>query len=214
MKKLLTTLIALLFLVVALMFVSPYYALYRFKVAYEAGDYAPIINAIDYDTLRPSLKDEFHRQAKGALNHQGLAAVLPLLGVKEGKLDDIAKRFIDTAIDGAITPQNLSALAHGEVHKDSEPLAVLLVLWLGVEVLDMSAFIQDYLTTGDIHIAVANQQNSLKKHALTLQPVAPTLSYCGVNCFLIETAIKGKSVHIIMTRHQLVRWQISKIVLP
>lgn len=214
MKTLLKTLFALMLLVVVMMFASPYYQLYRFKNAIDAGDYSPIITAIDYDSVRPSLKRQLHHKLDELMTHQALSFVLPFLGVESNELKGVGTRFIDGAIDKAVTADNLTKLSQGQITKDSEPLLVALGLWLGGEWLDVPKFAQDYLTTGDIHMAVANQQALIEKQAsIHLKPTTPDIGYCGMNCFFIKTTIKDKPVQVLMSRHQLVNWRINELII-
>lgn len=215
MKTFIKTCFALLLLVAVVMFASPYYQLYRFKNAIDAGDYTPIITAIDYDSVRPSLKRQLHHKLDEMMAHQALSFLLPLVGTKSSELKDVGTRFIDGAIDGAITADNLTKLSQGEITKDSEPLLMALGLWLGGEWLDVPKFAQDYLTTGDIHLAVANQQALIQQQAsIHLKPTTPEIGYCGVNCFFIKTTIKDKPVQVLMSRHQLVYWRINELIIP
>ena len=215
MKTFIKTCFALLLLVAVVMFASPYYQLYRFKNAIDAGDYTPIITAIDYDSVRPSLKRQLHHKLDEMMAHQALSFLLPLVGAKSSELKDVGTRFIDGAIDGAITADNLTKLSQGEITKDSEPLLMALGLWLGGEWLDVPKFAQDYLTTGDIHLAVANQQALIQQQAsIHLKPTTPEIGYCGVNCFFIKTTIKDKPVQVLMSRHQLVDWRINELIIP
>lgn len=215
MKTLIKTLFVLILLVGVVMFASPYYQLYRFKNAIDAGDYTPIITAIDYDSIRPSLKTQLHHKLDELMAHQALSFLLPFMGVESDNFKEIGTHFIDGAIDKAITFDNLTKLSQGDISKDSEPLLMALGIWLGGEWLDVPKFAQDYLATGDIHLAVANQQALIQQQAsIHLKPTTPEIGYCGVNCFFIKTTIKDKPVQVLMSRHQLVYWRISELVLP
>lgn len=211
MKTQIKLIIGLVLMLVVAMALSPYYQLYRFKVAHERGDYTPIISAIDYDTLRPSIKKQCYQKLDDFVGQRAVALVFGSDEIKNGGV-----RLIETAVDNAITPDGLTQLSQGQIPKDSEPLLMALVLWLGGDLLDLPKLAQDYLTTGDIHIAIANQATTIARQASNLQikPTTPDVGYCGLNCFFIKTTIKNKPVSIIMTRHQLIYWQISDIILP
>ncbi|MDO4896247.1 MAG: DUF2939 domain-containing protein [Moraxella sp.] len=216
MKTQIKLIIGLVLMLVVAMALSPYYQLYRFKTAYEQGDYTPIIHAIDYDTLRPSIKSQLHQKLDGFVGRQGMTLVLPMMGIKPHEIKDVGARFIDTAVDSVITPDGLTLLSQGQIPKDGEPLLMALVLWLGGDLLDLPKLAQDYLTTGDIHTAIAGQSAIIARQASNLQinPTTPDMGYCGLNCFFIKTTIKDKPISVIMTRHWFINWQISDIILP
>ncbi|TWV80807.1 DUF2939 domain-containing protein [Moraxella sp. VT-16-12] len=216
MKTLLKFVAAFLVVLLVVMFVSPYYQLYRFKNAYEQNDYALIIASIDYETFRPNLKQQLHTKIATTISQQGLALFLPMLGVPQKELENFAIRFVDGAVDKAITPDNLTKLAQGDITKDSEPLLLGLIFWLGGDLVDVGALMQDYLATGDMHHAIARQETLIKQNAkhLNIKPAAFDVGYCGMNCFFVKTAIKNQPITIKMSRHQWVMWQIDEVVLP
>ena len=216
MKTFIKFTIAFIVMLVVTMAVSPYYQLYRFKVAYEQGDYTPIISSINYENFRPNLKRALHDKLKHAINQQRFTLSLLMLGAPQHTIENFTAQFIDEAVDKAITPDNLTQLSYGNIDKDSEPLLMGLALWLGRDLMDANVLLQDYLTTGDIHTAFAKQESLIKQNAkqFTIKPTKPDIDYCGINCFLITTTIKNQPITIKMHRYQLIMWQIDDILLP
>lgn len=214
MKSFLKSAIFGVILLITAMAVSPYYQLYRFKTAHEQGDYTPIISSIDYDSFRPSVKRELLGKLDNIKHHQ-VMTLLPLLGGSPDKMETFAVNFIDGAVDRAITPDNLTELSRGNITKDSEPLLMGLMLWLGADLLNLGTLMQDYLATGDIQTAIARQEKLIRKNAkhLTIKPSTPDVGYCGINCFFIKTDIKNQTITIKMSRHKLITWQIDDITL-
>lgn len=212
--KLLSGLLVLVIIILG----SPYYQLYTLKKAYDKGDYAPIINSIDFEQLRPNLKQQLYTKAEDKLASeevmQGLSLFGGLLGVDDKQLSSIAHDFIDTAIDKGVTADNLTRLAQGEVSSQSLPMLVGLAMFGGY--VDVQRLVVDYANTGDINAAIENQKVAIAKKvaANTEQPTKPKLSYCGIHCFQVATTIKGKPYVVIMNRHQIVNWRITNVILP
>ncbi len=208
----------LIILVVIIVMGSPYYRLYTLKNAYDNGDYAPIINSIDFEQLRPNLKQQLYIKAEDKLASeevmQGLSLLGGLFGMDDKPLISIAHDFIDTAIDQGVTPDNLTRLAQGEVSSQSIPMLAGLAMFGGY--VDMERLMVDYISTGDINAAIENQKVAIaKKAADNIEaPTKPKLSYCGIHCFQVATTIKNEPYVVIMNRHQIVDWRITNVILP
>lgn len=214
MRTLVSWIIFLAMMVALAMFASPYYKLYTFKSAYDAGDYTPIIGSINFDTLRPNLKRQLHAKVDNIIATNDLVPVLSLVGVGQGELKNFGVRYVDTAIDKAITKDNLTALAQGQLTKDSEPLLAGVAVATGL--VDMPKLAKDYLSTGDISQAIESQKTDIAKKATAFvgTPSQPVLSYCGINCFSVATTIKERPITVMMSRVGLVEWQIDNVILP
>lgn len=214
MKTLISWTLFLTLMVAMVLFVSPYYKLYTFKSAYDRGDYAPIIQSINFDALRPHLKHQLYAKVDTIIATHELTAMLSLVGVGQGELKNFGVRYVDTAIDKAITKNNLTALAQGQITKDSEPLLAGVALAMGL--VDVPKLAKDYLSTGDIHQAVQHQKTAIAKKASHFvgTPTQPVFEYCGINCFSVATTIKGRPITVLMSRVGLVDWQIDGVVLP
>ncbi|OPH35900.1 Protein of uncharacterised function (DUF2939) [Moraxella equi] len=216
--KITKLLLALVIIALVIVAGSPYYKLYTLKNAYDNGDYAPIINSIDFEMLRPSLKHQLITKTDNWLGSndvvRGLSLFGGLLGLDGAKLNTIAHSFINTAVDKGITPENLTRLAQGDVQPESEPMLVGIALFGGY--VDTERLLTDYISTGDMNIAINNQKTAIATKASDNigQPTQPKLSYCGLNCFEVATTIKDKPYTIVMHRHQVLDWQIVNVVLP
>lgn len=211
MKKALSFSFFIVIVAVAVLALSPYYKLYTFKTAYEQGDYAPIINSIDFETLRPNLKHQFYGKFDDFIAQNHLDQALSLLGVKPEQVHNYGVRFIDNAVDKAITPDNLTALATGNITKDSEPLLIGVALMSGA--VDVPKLVQSYFRTGDVETAISEQKQAIAKQTTNADSPKPTFGYCGVNCFAIDTSVKNQPISIVMTRHQVVDWRIDNVIL-
>lgn len=175
MKTFIKFTIAFIIMLVVTMAVSPYYQLYRFKVAYEQGDYTPIISSINYENFRPNLKRALHDKLTHAINQQRFTLLLLMLGAPQHTIENFTAQFIDEAVDKAITPDNLTQLSYGNIDKDSEPLLMGLALWLGRDLIDANVLLQDYLATGDIHTAFPSKKALSNKTPNSLPSNLPNL---------------------------------------
>lgn len=211
MKKVLSLSIVIVLIAVLVVALSPYYKLYTFKTAYEQGDYTPIINSVDFEMLRPNLKNQLYTKLDKFIAKNNLDQALSLLGIKSEQVHNYGVRFIDNAVDKAVTPDNLTALATGNINKDSEPLLIGIALASGM--VDIPKLVQSYFKTGDMDKAISEQKKAIAKQTDTANNTKTTFSYCGFNCFAIDTAIKNQPISIIMTRHQIVDWRIDNIIL-
>lgn len=192
---------------------SPYYKLYVLKGAYDKGDYQPIVQSIDFQQLRPNLKHQLYPKIEQMINNNQATAVLQVLGIKNATLKNAGIRLVDGAIDGAITADNLDKLARGEISKDSELLLAGVALMGGF--IDVDKLLQDYLQTGDVNVAIRQQKTAIAKQFAARATVSakPKLSYCGINCFYVQTDIKGYPVQVLLSRHGVFDWKIDDVLL-
>lgn len=219
MKKLITLLMLLVIIAVAVYAGSPYYSAYQLKNAYDTKDGAAIAAAIDYEQVRPSVKD----QLTG--NFANTIAQYPMVAELGGEpLTQAANSFIAQAVDGAITPQNIEKLINtqGQANTATKELAAA---WaIASNQVDLKNLIRDMIIQrGDVDAVVKNQmQQIMEKQADQLeQQVAqgtdsdkPILSYCGINCFTISGQVKGYPITIEMQRQGFIGWKIVDVVLP
>lgn len=219
MKKLSTLLLFLVVIAIVVVAGSPYYRAYQLKTAYDAKDGATIAKAIDYEQLRPSINQQL--TDKFAITMSQYPGIAELGG---DALTQAADDFINQAVAGAITPENIEQLidTQGQANTATKELAAA---WaIASNQIDLKILIRDMIVQrGDVNAVVKNQvQNMMTKQADELeQHVAkgtdsdkPTLSYCGINCFTISGQVKGYPLTITMQRQGLVDWRIVNVILP
>lgn len=207
MKSIKSFVILIFVVIAAVFFGSPYYRLYQLKSAYERGDVTTVVAAIDFDMLKPNLKQQLHTRLDTMMSDSKAVRALNVLGVENDKIKNFGDRFIDTAIERAITPANVERLLRGQVDKDSEQLVVGVAVMN--DMVDVGALIRDYLVTADIDTAITRQK---EKVVASIQEDSsqskPKLRYCGLNCFEVQAQIKKRPVTIILNRRGLVDWQV------
>ncbi|WP_435938880.1 DUF2939 domain-containing protein [Moraxella bovoculi] len=183
----------LLIIVLITVGVSPYYRLYQLNQAYERGDYLPIAQAVDFDTLRNNLKTQLYTKADNLA--QEVPKELEFLGINQEKLNNLAKTMIDGSIDNVITYDNAIRLSKGEIQATDASIADLVVLGDAWQSLDDS----------EPNQATDVDQNNDKNNKL---------GYCGINCFSVKTSVQGKNVDVRLSRHGLTQWKIDNVILP
>ena len=219
MKKLITLLLLFIIIAVAIYAGSPYYSAYQLKKAYDAKDGATIAAAIDYEQLRPSVQTQLTSKFANTMTEYPLVAE-----IGGEPLTKAANEFINQAVDGAITPENIEKLINtqGQANTATKELAAA---WaIASNQVDLKYLIQDLITQrGNVDAVVKNQmQQVMQKQAAELEQQAaqssdkdqPTLSYCGIDCFKISGPVKGYPLTIEMQRDGLVNWKIVDVVLP
>ncbi|WP_435931721.1 DUF2939 domain-containing protein [Moraxella bovoculi] len=183
----------LLIIVLIIVGVSPYYRLYQLNQAYERGDYLPIAQAVDFDTLRNNLKTQLYTKADNLA--QEVPKELEFLGINQEKLNNLAKTMIDGSIDNVITYDNAIRLSKGEIQATDASIADLVVLGDAWQSLD----------NNEPNQATDVDQNNDKNNKL---------GYCGINCFSVKTSVQGKNVDVRLSRHGLTQWKIDNVILP
>lgn len=219
MKKLSTLLLLLIVIAIIVVAGSPYYRAYQLKTAYDAKDGATIAKAIDYEQLRPSINQQL--TDKFAMTMSQYPGIAELGG---DALTQAADEFINQAVTGAITPENIEQLidTQGQANTATKELAAA---WaIASNQIDLKILIRDMIVQrGDVNAVVKNQiQNMMTKQAEELeQHVAkgtdsdkPSLSYCGINCFNISGQVKGYPLTINMQRQGLIDWKVVNVILP
>lgn len=193
MKTALKISLFLLVIVLIIVGVSPYYRLYQLNQAYERGDCLPIVQAVDFDTLRSNLKTQLYTKADNLA--QEVPKEFEFLGINQEKLNNLAKTMIDGSIDNVITYDNAIRLSKGEIQATDVSIADLVVLGDAWQSLDDS----------EPNQATDVDQNNDKNHQL---------GYCGINCFSVKTSVQGKNVDVRLSRHGLTQWKIDNVILP
>jgi len=218
MKKLTSLLLLVIVIMVAIFAASPYYRAYQLKTAFEDKNGALIAAAIDYETLKPSIKTQL--KDKFAVTIKQYPAVVELGGAP---LMEAANGFIDNAVNDAITAQNVEKLitTQGQANNATKELAAA---WaIASNQINLKTLIRDMIIErGDIDAVVKKQVNLVMNNQAQRIETAktapdagkPELHYCGINCFTISGVIKGYPVTVEMARQGFTTWKIVDVTLP
>lgn len=106
MKRTLTTILALILLgsFAASVYYSPYWTLYKMKVAIEDKDAEGLSRRVDYAALRASMKS----QVKSTLRAQTAQLGEPMQG-----LNALAEGLMDQMLEAMVSPQAVAAMMSG-----------------------------------------------------------------------------------------------------
>lgn len=219
MKKSFVFILFLIILLAAVYGGSPYYQAYQLKKAYDNADGAAIAASVDYEQLRPNLKNQLNGKFEATLSQYPLVAQLG-----GDALTQASAEFINQAVDGAVTPENISTLVStkGQANQATKELAAA---WaIASNQVNLTELIQQLIThRGDVNAVVkAQMQTMMQQQAAELAQQAtqgedsdkPQLSYCGMNCFTLSGQVKSYPLTIEMQRDGLVGWKIVDIELP
>lgn len=218
MKKLTSLLLILIVIFIAVFAASPYYRAYQLKNAFDDKNGAVIAAAIDYDLLKPSVKSQLKNQFANTL--QQYPAVAELGGEP---LTQAANGFIEQAVDGAITPQNVEKIisTQGQANTATKELAAA---WaIASNQINLKTLIRDMIIErGDIDAVIKKQVNLVMNNQAQRIETAkaapdagkPELNYCGINCFTISGVVKGYPVTVEMARQGFTTWKIVDVTLP
>lgn len=190
MKNLMKLCLFLLVVLVIVAGVSPYYQLHRLKTAHERGDHATIVQAVDFERLRPNLKTQLYTKVKPITSQ--LPKELQSLGFNEENLNNFAHKMIDGAIDHLVTHEQAMRLVEGDASGLDEGAAVFALVGMA-----------------DDNTANFAPDSTEAKEGSQYQ-----LGYCGINCFFVKTQLQSKDIDVRLTRHGLWDWKIDNVILP
>lgn len=202
--------------VVGVIVLSPYYALYQIKSAYQAGDYGKVISYADIPQIEQHTKTTLHARLDETLdNNPKLVGLTTLFPNIKDTLSNRAKQEIDKATKQAINAENLSRLLANDISTDSKKLVAV---WaVASDYIDYETLLKDLLTH-DLDTAIYNQETIITERIVArfgkATPSDTSLRYCGLHCFMVTGNISNQPTGIILTRHGILHWKISAIILP
>lgn len=210
----------ILLIAVGVFFGSPFYSLYQLKVAYDNQDGQVIADAIDYSQLTDNLKSQLNT------NLQNTVDEYPMIAQFGGdKVLAKGQKFIEQAVEGAITPQNIAATISSQGQQANQSTKELAAIWaVAGGKINMGELVQGILLRGgNIEKALTKQMTKLveaQSQEVAMQAQTgndsdlPSFSYCGINCFNVSGDVKGYPLTVQMQRQGLIDWKIIDIKLP
>ncbi len=219
MKKLIFLLIVIALVVFA---GSPFFTVYQLDKAYKEHDGASIAQAIDYPKLKNSLKTQLTGRFANTISQY------PMIQKLGGdNLLQFGNEFINNAVDGAITTDNIEIIVMSEGQQANKATKQLAGAWaIASNKINLNGLIKDLLVQrGDVQAVIKQQIKQLTNQqaqqiagqaqsAQTATDSDPKLAYCGLNCFEIQGTMKGYPLTIQMEREGLIQWKIIDIKLP
>lgn len=206
--------------VIVLLFVlavglSPYYALYQAKKNFEQGKVEPVLAMVDYQAVQTDIA----KQLQGRFDETLAGGTFSFLQNLAPQMFADAKTKmageIETAVAGAVTPDNLGRLLNNDVSPQSK---AVITLWLiASNYVDFGRLMQDSMHM-DNNALIKGQLPSIQQKAQQRYgkplPTKPVLSYCGYDCFYVVGAVKELPVTVYLYRDGLFDWKIDKVELP
>ncbi|ENX33050.1 hypothetical protein F889_02981 [Acinetobacter colistiniresistens] len=116
-KKLKISIVALLLLVVAYVYASPYLTIYQIRQALKNEDTTALAHFVDFPSVRQNLKDQFNAALleKFPEDERGREGGFAALGAM------LASSMVDKMVDMMVSPQGVSMLLQGKKLKEGLP---------------------------------------------------------------------------------------------
>lgn len=197
-------------------FLSPYYALYQIKSAYESNDYAKALSYVDLPKVQDNIKATLHARLDETLaTNSSLLTLGNLMPKLKDELKSKASDELDKSIQTALTADNLHKTLAGELTDESKKLVAF---WaIASDYVDYELLIKDALL-GNTTQAVKNQEPIIKERVIKRfgngVPSDTKMRYCGVNCFEVMGGVSGVPVGAKLYRVGVLNWQIGEVILP
>ena len=213
MKKILSLVVVFALIVVAVIFASPYWAVYQLKKAYDSQDTATINASIDFPRLQQSMKSQLSPVLIDKANKVAQSPILQLLNI-ELNPDDMINKLVSQAVDYSVTADGVNYLMTGKSVTSQVETSVKLLGGLVAVAMD-KIDIQDLITAKD----PAELNQKIKQQLQAPNPNAdssakPQAHYCGFNCFQVNGQVRGYPLTLTMQRQGLVNWKIVGVKLP
>lgn len=205
MKKMLKVVVLAVLLVCAVVFVSPYWTLYRIKSAYDNQEYEKMLSYVNFESVQGSLKSELTQK----VNHFSSSTAGDVLAVFVGqdKFSEFGNSLVERGVEQVVTHENVLAALQGDVSYETMGFVVVLAVVLGY--VDVSELMTDSLVMG-MEQAIAKQTQNLSQDDIAQKY---SYGYCGINCFYVETQMLNSPLRLIFHRQGVLGWQMSEVKL-
>lgn len=212
MKKLIGWLMVGVLLLVAVVFGSPYWTLYQLKNAYDAKD-ANVINAhIDFPKLRDNVKNQLTPTLTAKVQ-----TVIQLPIMQALKIDfhgeALVQKMVNQAVDNTVTENGVATLLSGQTAVANLDNNAKLLGGLTAVAMD-KVDVKDLITARNQDELTVKVKEQLSRPNPNPVAVKDSASYCGFNCFAVQTQVKGYPLTVNMQRQGLVNWKIIGVKLP
>lgn len=200
-------------MVAAIVFASPYWAVYQLKKAYDTQDVASITAAIDFPQVQQSVKTQLGPVLIAKANTVAKSPILQMLNI-ELKPDEMINKLINQAVDNSVTADGVNYVLTGQSVASNINTSVKLLGGLVAVAMD-KIDIKDLIMANDS--IELNQKIRQQLQAPNPNPAPqsePSAHYCGFNCFELNGEVRGYSLTLTMQRQGLVDWKIVAIKLP
>lgn len=213
MKKFLSILAVLALMVVAIVFASPYWAVYQLKKAYDTQDVSTINAAIDFPQVQQSIKTQLSPVLIAKANTIAKSPILQMLNI-ELNPDEMINKLVNQAVDNSVTADGVNYVLTGQSVASNINTSVKLLGGLVAVAMD-KIDIKDLIMAKDS--IELNQKIRQQLQAPNPNPAPqgePSAHYCGFNCFEVHGQVRDYPLTLTMQRQGLVGWKIVAVKLP
>lgn len=211
-KKTVSVILVLAFMIGAMVFASPYWALYQIKTAYDAQDATALNRYINFAQVQTDLKSQLTpiliAKAETITNSPLLKMLNIQIDAKHAVTD-----MVTQAVDNTVTPTGVSTLLAGQTSLNQLDNNAKLLGGLLAVAMD-KVDIQDLITARNQDELTAKVKEQLTRPNPKAVTVKDSAKYCGFNCFAVQTQVQGYPIKVEMARQGLLTWQIVKVKLP
>lgn len=221
MKKIVGFIIFTLLLIIGWFFASPYYTVYQLKNAYDSHD-ADSINAhINFPSVQADIKAQLNPILVKKVQTLTQSPIAKLLNIQVNE-SEMVEKLVTQAVDNGVTPDTLNSVITTQGNVTSLNNNVKLLGGLTAVAMDKIKLNPETLAD----LATAQNTEELNQKLLKQLKASdmakganggdnkPTASYCGINCFEVNTQVQGYPLKVEMARQGFSTWQIVKIKLP
>lgn len=221
MKSLLGVIALILVLIAGWFFVSPYYTLYQLKHAYDTHNVDIINSHIDFGSVQNDMKNQLKPVLVKKVQTLTQSPLAKLVGVKIDE-STMIERLVTQAVDNGITPNTVKTLLTSQGNVSALDNHAKLLGGLTAVAMDKIKLTPESM----LDFATAKNTDELNQKLLTQVKASdmskggaktdskPKASYCGINCFTVQTQVQGYPLTVEMARQGFSDWQIVKIKLP
>lgn len=221
MKKIVDVVVLLLALMIGWFFASPYYTLYQLKNAYDSHDVTTINAHINFPSVQADVKNQIQPVLVKKVQNLTQSPFAKLVGVQVDENALVAK-LVNQAVDNGVTPDTVNTVLTTQGNVSALNNNVKLLGGLTAVAMDKIKINPETL----MDLATAKSTDELNQKLLnqvTASDVAkgggntenkPTASYCGLNCFSVQTQVQGYPLTVKMARQGFSNWQIVGVKLP
>lgn len=221
MKKIITLFTLIVLLMIGWFFASPYYTVYQLKNAYTNHDTQTINHYIDFPSVQADIKNQLTPVLVKKVQTLTQSPLAKLLNLQVDE-KSMVEKLVTQAVDNTVTPTGVSNVLSGQTSmKNLDNNAKLLG---GLTAIAMDKIKLNPETLADL--VIAKNTEELNQKLLTqlkasdmanggrVENNQPIASYCGINCFTVQTQVQGYPLIVTMARQGFATWQIIGVKLP
>lgn len=220
MKKIITLFTLIGLGLIGWFFASPYYMVYQLKNAYDSQNYQAITTRIDFPSVQTDIKSQLQPVLVKKMQSLTQSPVAKLLNIQVDE-NAMMEKLVNQAVDNTVTQAGVSNILAGQkslgsLDNNAKLLGGLTAIAVGKLKLNPETLVAllSAQNTEELNQILLTQLKSSNVATATNGAEKPTASYCGINCFTVQTQVQGYPLTINMARQGFATWQIIGVKLP